>query len=362
MSTIARKLKMGRAGVSSEQGPPPFTRLYTANNDFVYILDISDPSNISTITSTSATQAYGLAVDEEENVLYVGRNGRLDSFNISGDSFSLLQSYLDFFYADNVTAINLDKSRDLIFTFAADDNIIGTWDISNPSNMTPTGYIFSSTLYDKIDSPFYDTGNQIIYSVDNFNDGYFAITDVSNPYGSTGMVTLDSIFSTSNFLTANLDVDLNSNVAYVIGTSSMNTNLAITSFTSIDVSDPSNASILSILTGTEFSGFYPGDVAIDSAEQVAYVSLGFKFPSNFGTGGLVSIDISNPSSMSVIDSYFNSEPQVFLALDKGSNTLYSRSQYSIFTYDISNSSSISLISQFTGFSTIYPMILGYPQN
>jgi len=117
--------------------------------------------------------------------------------------------------------------------------------------------------------------------------------DISNP--STSLTILDSVVDTFNFDNANcVKLDLTNEVAYVS---------SYKGITSVDISDPSNMSILDFYNGNGSYTLFFG-VVVDSAAEIIYVQDYY--------GDLISLDVSDPSDMTVISTLATGNSDVIL--------------------------------------------------
>lgn len=146
----------------------------------------------------------------------------------------------------------------------------------------------------------------------------------------TNVSVVDTIVDSTNLdFTRGVKVDSANEVVFATGQSP-------NAFNAIDYSTPSSLSIISTLT----LAVTPDRIELDVARDTAYVKAG---------GRILSINISNTSSMSVRETYINSSvvnTAGGLAIDTGRNLLFgsSFSGDNIAVFNTSNVAAIALIS------------------
>lgn len=172
-----------------------------------------------------------------------------------------------------------------------------------------------------------DKVNNIAFVCDRSANKVFSI-DVSDP---SNMTIISSIAITGPY---DIQLDLNNNVAYVV-TDGQDT------MYSIDISNPSSMVLLHSLTDS-INLDYADRLQLDLTNNVAY-TIGYR---NFTSPYITSINISNPNSFSVLSRFdFSKNPQD-IALDVARDTAYIACDGTSGDYfqsiNISNPSSMSL--------------------
>lgn len=119
-------------------------------------------------------------------------------------------------------------------------------------------------------------------------DVNFRSLDISDPSNITQLDSVSISAGTQDTNRGGISLDRDNNVAYVVNRSNV--------LTAIDISDSSNLSVLDTLTiGTLLS-----HTAIDLTTSVLYVA---NRTATSGEAGIYSINISNPSNLSVLQAY-----------------------------------------------------------
>lgn len=193
--------------------------------------------------------------------------------------------------------------------------------------------------FDPSEGVSFDVNTSVLYAVSASADGIVSI-DASDP---SAMSVLDNITYDSDFDRADaIALDAERSVLFY-GASSMRR------IRSVDVSAPS---VMSTLQTLSLQAGY-GNVKIlclDVARSLLFCSYNEISTSNYG---VLTIDVSNPSSMSVGDVFLISGlgGPVFNAgaLDVENNVLYATydETSAVYAIDVSNPSSMSVLSSFT---------------
>lgn len=237
MSNLAMMMGLGSGAAPAA----PKTRAYvvTQGSARITALDISDPTNITVLGS-----------------LY---NGTI---------------------LNDVVAIDLDIERNTAVLVSKQDRII-TVDISDPANMTITGSLQDNTNLDLCRGVKVNPTEQVAYvTAENYYQ--FNVVDISN-LSSPSLV--GTYRNTASFVgLKDVAFDPDTNTVYML---SYGTDRVI----SIDVSNASSPAGLQFLQNTTTLDQATFSVP-DFANGKLYVSK---------NNGVTSVDITNPSSMSVLD-------------------------------------------------------------
>jgi len=203
-------------------------------------------------------------------------------------------------------------------------NALVAFDCSDPTNLIELGRITDATYLVNAQSVVVDVTTQVAY-VNGTN--YLVSIDISDP---TNMVRLDDFAGADDAVAMALDT-ANSNL-YVMARNTI-------SLQCIDVSNPSSLSETSLLYDAPLDN--STGVALDLSTDTLYVGV---------YDAIVSYDVSNPSSISRLQSFSTGYYNHYgIGLDTTNNVAYV-SSYSgdrILSVGISNPSSMSLLDNYT---------------
>ena len=336
-----RIMTYAQEGGGSTQEPPNVLFVVDKNNGNFYAVDISNPSNLSTI-STLAIGRSGLreiAIDQEKKlafcILYYGSfpyRGRIISIDISNPSNMVIKQ--DLLLSARLTGgIAVDPSRNVGFIGSSYEGLVPFTYNSDGTGMVE--YLGSGGNTSGASEVVLDTENNIAYlssvfadnvakiDISNINSlntlAYSSGTDIDNARDLvfnpiTGHIYVaannsNSVYSlnASNLTTAKvitsqtdafaLDIDVDANLIFV---SNENTG----DIKSIDISNTSDPITLDTFS-TGVTGIRK--IVHDSVSKVLYVA------SN-DNDGIVSVDTSNPSVLSTLDTVLNGVASRGLAL------------------------------------------------
>lgn len=255
---------------------------YGVNSRAITILDLSDPTNLSG-TTTLILPSMGLRkcqIDSANSVLYAadGTYHGLRSIDVSNpSSMSVLDSELSSANMNAPESLAIDLDSNFAFLACGTGDRLASVNISNSSNLS-YGTNSATTNLDFAYDVALDTVNEIAYVTARNSDSLVSI-DISSP--STSLPQLDSVISSTNLDNANgVKLDLINEVAYVS---------SYRGITSIDISDPSNMSILDFYNGGGSYSLFFG-LTVDSSAEIVYAQ-------DYLGGVLIALDVSNPSSM-----------------------------------------------------------------
>lgn len=241
MSNTATMMGLG-SGSAATQAPK--TRAYVACSASARFtaLDISDPSNITVLSS-----------------LYDGT------------------------ILNDIKALDLDLERNAAILVSSQNRII-TVDISDPTNMSIIGSLQDAYNLDDCEGVKVNTTEQVAY-VTAEDDYKFTVVDISN---LSSMSVLGS-YSNSTYMTMPRDVvfDASTNTTFV----AVNSPGRIFAF---DVSTPSSPAYVGLLTTVDLTSAL--FIAPDLANKTLYVTT-----HTGSSSSVASVDITSPSSMSVLD-------------------------------------------------------------
>lgn len=265
--------------------------------DGIVSINASNPSSLSVlgnITYDSALDnANSMFLDAENKVLFYSGSRRLRSVNVSNPSgMSILQT-LDLTASYSVLRILcFDKERSILFCSWQEANSpyargLLTVDVSNPSAMSVSNTITIPGLTAEfgLDGAL-DSVNNVLYATHDSTSAVYAI-DVSD-VASMSVLSVFTDPDLSNLKEIFVDV-FNGGICYVVSGNGSNKLVAL------NVSNPSSISKLSAFTSG--SMIEPTSVSCDVVSQIAYVGCN---AGGSATENTLAIDISNPSSMSVL--------------------------------------------------------------
>ena len=261
--------------------------------------DVSDPFNIQEIgrvNGLSTGTGEQMELDLINNVAYIptGFDDGVISVNIADPTNpSLLDSIANEDRYRFARALSVDSTNEKVYLLPYQEDWMASFDVTNPSNITELD-LFGTT------SPVawgawrstIDVSNQILYVLDVL-DVVRAI-DISNPSSLSQIGTYDFSGFGDAPLAFQLALDSANNMAYVVlGASGY--------FLALDFSNPASISFVgSLYIENDYGGglLAPGRitaVALNTSQSVAFIT-----DTDFNK--IISVDISNPASMSVISS------------------------------------------------------------
>lgn len=273
--------------------PTNFTAyVLSRTSDNVTVVDISDPSNMSELDSltdgVTFNRGYKSDIDVENNVLYVTSSisGGLGSVDISNPSNI---SVLDFASGTDLNGLTLDLTNQIAY---AGSGTLCSYNISNPSNLIK---LDESVYFDSIYSFVIDVENNAVYAGDGGSGGNLIHSiNVSNPSN----ISLYSTFVPNTNRTRNLAIDTINKVLYACSQSS-------DQLAAVNISNPSSLSLYSNFSSANSSG--QNGIAVDVNSDRLYLGA---------AGGILSLDVSNPSSIIELDfiTLTNSTPRDIVLL------------------------------------------------
>lgn len=200
------------------------------------IVDISNPSSMSSLGSFSCTAPRGLAIDIVGSVVFHAEGSTALGYDVRSVDVSnpASTSVLDTIEVDGTTGAGplvLDATNDVVYVGFPGNNKIYSIDVSTPSSMSLLGSYTAPLFRESLSGLALDEVNQVLYKIGS--DGIVAI-DVSSP---SSMSTLDS-HDSSNFNVANdIALDLENSIAYVAM-------LGNDTLVAVDISNPASMSEL----------------------------------------------------------------------------------------------------------------------
>jgi hypothetical protein len=297
--------------IATSDNGPAFSCAVDADNDIlfvggyrkVYSYDISDPSNmtaLNTFSTQDPADTTGLAFDSTTSILYATSGRYVHSLNTSLVQQDLHSTGVSVY--SGVRGIALDTENEEMYITGGNDNFLGRYNISNPSNISTIQTRTSSSTLDQATRVAVDpyntfaSGKYYVYTTE-FDDDRLQAREIvnnsdpdANPNNEVGGSTTNGIYD--------VKLDTDNQVAFV-STHFYN------GIAAIDISDPTNMSLTSVARDEPRSERIR-DIDLDLENSYLY--------SISDTGQtLHRWDISNTSSMTV-DTYLNdstnfSDPQ-----------------------------------------------------
>ena len=292
----------GCGGSSDSNAPPPIVITsisevgtietgdaidLVANGDYLYyigwgntsssfgIIDFSDPANPAVLSTLDAGSAYGVAFDGRYAYVEtdgggsgIFTNGTVGVIDCQDPNNPVEADENNLGYS---SAYDMEISGNYLYNFSW--NIIGVYDISDPTNLTHVANVPSSAaIFGKI------VGNYLYLG--SYYNG-LEIYDISNPTGLTGSTTPVGTLAIPG--TPGYAAAASGTTAFIAGTDG-----GLNYIHSVDVSDPANP------------------VLISSVETSTFIDYEMRVLGNYllasGDSEFVVIDISDPTAMTVVGS------------------------------------------------------------
>lgn len=320
-------------GAAGSGGGPKYAYVIDLIGDAIEIFEVTDPANMTHVGSTgSLTQLDGagsVAIDVGNNIVYAGVDGRLTSIDVSDPTSPSLDSSLQMVvpaYFQQLKRVYLDTSTGTAFVVGQGNAAeLGAVNISNPSSMVRLDN--SDTAADNSQDVAVDLTNDLAHLVSTGASKKLLTLNISN------LSNITEVRSTTTNLSAPVQVSLKSgatsylyvldqglnalsvynaaNLSYVsrylnntIMTSlydgvldeGRNVYFAVSAegrVIALNVSGTTPSLISSFVDETNIG--FGWSVSLDASAKVLYVT-------NYTGGKLTSIDVSNTSNMSVLDS------------------------------------------------------------
>jgi len=257
------------------------------------------------VDSACANGYYAIAVGWNSEISQECRDEYLDAAYAEGwleEHFLRLVGYVDPVIGNDVDGLDVDANGDYVYAVSENGDSFFVIDVTNPAVPVRVGIKIDGTVLNSLfDCKYVSSG--LVIAVGR-GGGRFVTMDVSTP---TIPDVLDSITDATT-LTGMRAVVFKGTTAFCCTEANR--------LTSVDFSDPSDLSIISSFLNANFNA--PWDLAIDEVADVIYVA------SNTGDR-VVSVDVSNPASMSEIQAYTdatNLNGVWGLALSADRQTLY----------------------------------------
>lgn len=253
------------------------------NRRGVAVIDISIPSNPAQIgfVDLDSSSVYDIEVDG--NLLYVAVNGGIHIADISDKHIPRLISYFDFDTPVDGEVRGLRKKGDYIY-FVSTLGYVVSLDVSDPESPVQVDYVTETEL----------TGAYIIRIQDDVayvgtTQGRIVTIDISNP---SDLVQLSFVRNFSEGMNDTRAIYVRGDYAYVGSNNTQPSGTTEGSFFGvIDISDPSNLSIMSYIRSLDLD--FPRGMQIKN--NIAYIA-------NRDGDKVTAIDVSDPENLSVISS------------------------------------------------------------
>lgn len=250
----------------------------------VHTIDISDPTNMSilaTLASTAAmTKPFGAKLDITNSRAFICcEDDSVAVIDVSNPSSPSLTGALA--QENSLKYLDIDPSRDLVFgSDFVNPAGIRIYDVSNPASPTETGNELSAAYSGALGIANHRSRN-LCFIVDD--DALYAFNTSSSSSPSQNGSTLSD--STNLNQAKAIKLDESNNVAFV----AISNGIA-----SVNIANTSSMTILDTALST--NAIDNQDIAIDLEAGIAFVTV-----AQYNRGGLMCFDISNPSSISLLD-------------------------------------------------------------
>jgi len=334
---LAKKV-MGAGGAGGGYPTGPFTNIFTGSiYGDIAAADVSNPASLS---QTSYVGGYGeirgLRVNRATSVVFASdrNNGLLRAIDVSNpSSISQISSKSGYSQA---RFVDLDTSAKVAFIDNNSLKRLYAVDVSNPASMVDLSFVsYADTQY----FGAYDQTNKILFRTTGLSQK-IQIFDASNP---SSMALLIEWSPGTNQWPYGIAVDEANQVAFYADYNSPGY------LRSFDYSTPGSPSLLGFVN----IGAYGQGVAIDLVNRVCYVAL-------LNSNTISAVDISNPSSMSLLGTLTVSLPYQ-LELDVDSGVLYCAGRsygLGITSIDVSNPASMTVLDTLTSTQIDYLYSVG----
>jgi hypothetical protein len=247
----------------------------------VHTIDISDPTNMSilaTLASSAAmTKPFGAKLDITNGRAFICcEDDSIAVIDVSNPSSPSITGALA--QQDGLKYLDIDPTRDVAYgsVFSNPGGIIA-YDVSDPTSPSETGDELS-TAYRSSMGIANHRGIDHCFSVDHTAMYCWRVTT-----GNPAHVSTLSSASLSN--AGAIKLDESNNIAFVAANGGI---------VSVNIANTSSMAILDTAAGTSSGDNY--DIAIDLEAGIAFVTI-----AQYNQYGLMCFDISNPSSISLLD-------------------------------------------------------------
>ncbi len=248
----------------------------------VQTIDISDPTNMSilaTLASSAAmTKPFGCKLDITNNRAFICcEDDSIAVIDVSNPSSPSITGALA--QQDGLKYLDIDPTRDVAYgSVTSNPGGIIAYDVSDPTSPSETGDELSAAYIGALGIANH-RGIDHCFSVD---DDQMMCWDVSSGNPSHRSTLSDS----TNLNQAKaIKLDESNNIAFV----AISNGIA-----SVNIANTSSMAILDTAQSTNAGDNQ--DIAIDLEAGIAFVTVG-----QYLRGGLMCFDISNPSSISLLD-------------------------------------------------------------
>lgn len=222
-------------------------------------------------------------------------------------------------------ASDVARDGDTVFVVSIFAQTLVAVDVSDPSAMTIASTIPDSSVY-RAHRIALNAPNSVAYTLGQ-STGLFATTDISDPSN----MALLGVLTGLGTRTADFDVDLTLNIAYISHTDSG-------TITAVDISNASSLSITSSLTVADLAGAY--GVAHDPTTSITYVTS-----SAAGGHFLTALDTSTPSAMAVEGTLTDpaADQGYGVAVDPANSVAYVGADGTLVSVDITTPSAMTVL-------------------
>ena len=249
----------------------------------VHTIDISDPTSMSilaTLASSAAmTKPFGAKLDITNSRAFICcEDDSIAVVDVSNTSSPSITGALA--VEHGLKYLDIDPTRDLVFgSKTGNPGGIRIYDVSDPTDPTESGSSLSAAFIGTLGIANHRSRN-LCFIVDD--DAMYAFsTGATNP-SQNGSTLSDS----TNLNQAKaIKLDESNNVAFV----AISNGIA-----SVNIANTSSMAILDTAQSTNAGDNQ--DIAIDLDAGIAFVTV-----AQYNRGGLMCFDISNPSSISLLD-------------------------------------------------------------
>ena len=326
MSNTATMMGLG-SGAATQA---PKTRAYVACSASARFtaLDISDPSNITVLSSlydgTILNDIKALDLDIERNAaILVSSQNRIITVDISDPTnMSIIGSLQDAYNLDDCEGVKVNTTAQVAYVTTEDDYKFTIVDISNLSSPSVVGQIQNSASFVQLRAVEFDADTDTAYILSYGTSRVMSI-DVSTASSPAAIQFLQNTTTLTNVTFSASDF-VNKKL-YVTTHSGASSSVA-----SVDITSPSSMSVLDTINPSGQDECW--SPAIDLTRSVLFV------PSN--TGPITMIDVSDPSNMTEISYQNIGASNAYAVHDDATSTLYVSWTNNIKSFDTTDTSAL----------------------
>lgn len=353
---LLTQLLTASAGLSGSSGGPvnplttPARYALTPNlNGLAVMAGLQNNTAIPVLSTvnTSETGLVQVAIDQTRDVAFAISydQNTLVALDISDKSnISVISSYSSTVYFNGPIDIKLDTTNQIAYVVNFIGDSISAIDISNTSGMTGIGRFTDSTNMDAPTSLVLDLENQFAFVVGSFSYSVRAV-NIADPVNLVGIYTISGAINGLDSLPNDIAIDTDTSTLFVTkpsgqGIVKFTYNFAASISYSDDITNPSLSNPRAIAldpttsygyvtntTGDSIVSFTMSSLSVanvlvsssylnDAWELAIDYSRQFVFVTSNNSNYFASVDISNPTNMSIqafaLDSSYNSNRGIAL--------------------------------------------------